>query len=251
MIGSEQRRMISPPVFVEPVNATLSTPGCRTRYAPVVGPSPGTTLTTPAGKPTSAASSASRSAVAGVCASGLSDDGAARGERRGELPRRHHAAGSSTARSARRRRPAPSACRRGASRRSASTGPRSSRSPRRRSGSSRSRTAISAFTDAIALPTLRVSSSASSLRFALIASASACRRRERSFAGRLAPVPVERGACGGDGAVDLRLAGELRAAERLAGRGLDELARLRALDGLAVDEEPELASRRDRHRGGC
>ena len=64
--------MISPPVFVEPVNATLSTPGCFTRYAPVVGPSPGTTLTAPAGKPTSAASSASRIAVSGVCGSGFS-----------------------------------------------------------------------------------------------------------------------------------------------------------------------------------
>jgi hypothetical protein len=63
--------MISPPVFVEPVKATLSTPGCRTRYAPVVGPSPGTMLIAPAGKPTSAASSASRSAVKGVWGSGL------------------------------------------------------------------------------------------------------------------------------------------------------------------------------------
>ena len=64
--------MISPPVFVEPVKATLSTPGWRTRYAPVVGPSPGTTLIAPAGKPTSVASSAIRSAVNGVCGSGLS-----------------------------------------------------------------------------------------------------------------------------------------------------------------------------------
>ena len=63
--------MISPPVFVEPVNATLSTPGCLTRYAPVVGPSPGTMLIAPAGKPTSAASSAMRSTESGVCGSGL------------------------------------------------------------------------------------------------------------------------------------------------------------------------------------
>ena len=64
--------MISPPVFVDPVNATLSTPGCLTRYAPVVGPSPGTMLITPGGNPTSAASSARRSALSGVCGSGLS-----------------------------------------------------------------------------------------------------------------------------------------------------------------------------------
>ena len=63
--------MISPPVLVEPVNAILSTPGWRTRYAPVDGPSPGTTLTDPAGNPTSVASSASRIAVSGVCGSGL------------------------------------------------------------------------------------------------------------------------------------------------------------------------------------
>ena len=72
LIGSEASRMISPPVFVEPVKAILSTPGCLTRYEPVVGPSPGTTLTTPAGKPTSAASSAIRSADSGVDGSGFS-----------------------------------------------------------------------------------------------------------------------------------------------------------------------------------
>jgi hypothetical protein len=69
--GDAARRMISAPVRVDPVNATLSTPGCATRYAPVVGPSPGTTLTTPGGIPTSPASSASRSAVSGVAGSGL------------------------------------------------------------------------------------------------------------------------------------------------------------------------------------
>jgi hypothetical protein len=67
--------------------------------------------------------------------------------------------------------------------------------------------------------------------------------------GRLAPVAVERGTRGLDGAVDLRLAGELRRAERLAGRGLDEVAGRGALDGLAVDEEPELACR-DGHPPG-
>ena len=38
----------------------------------MVGPSPVTMLIAPAGKPTSAASSASRSAVSGVCGSGFS-----------------------------------------------------------------------------------------------------------------------------------------------------------------------------------
>ena len=44
----------------------------RTRYAPAPGPSPGTTLTAPAGKPTSLASSAIRSTLSGVCGSGFS-----------------------------------------------------------------------------------------------------------------------------------------------------------------------------------
>ena len=64
--------MISAPVAVEPVNATLSTPGCLTRCAPTVVPGPGTTLIAPAGKPTSVASSAIRSADSGVAESGLS-----------------------------------------------------------------------------------------------------------------------------------------------------------------------------------
>ena len=42
--------MISPPVFVEPVNATLSTPGCLTRYAPVVGPVAGDDVDRAGGK---------------------------------------------------------------------------------------------------------------------------------------------------------------------------------------------------------
>ena len=44
-------------------------------------------------------------------------------------------------------------------------------------------TATSPFTDVTALPTLRVSSSVSSLRLATIASARAWMRRERSFGG--------------------------------------------------------------------
>ena len=82
--------MISPPVAVEPVKATFSTPGCWTRCAPTVGPGPGTTLIAPGGKPTSAASSAIRSADQRRRGVGLQDDRAARGERGRELPRRHH-----------------------------------------------------------------------------------------------------------------------------------------------------------------
>ena len=45
--------------------------GCRPIAWPVVSPRPGTTLSTPAGTPASAASSASRIAVRGVCSAGL------------------------------------------------------------------------------------------------------------------------------------------------------------------------------------
>src|SRR5204863_9607910 len=72
LIGPDASRMISPPVSVEPVNAILSTPGWRTRYAPVDVPGPGTMLTDPGGNPTSVASSPSRNAVKGVAESGLS-----------------------------------------------------------------------------------------------------------------------------------------------------------------------------------
>ena len=58
-------RMISWPVVVSPVNATLPTPGCAAMAAPADPPGPVTTLSTPAGMPASSASSASRIAVSG------------------------------------------------------------------------------------------------------------------------------------------------------------------------------------------
>ena len=63
------------------------------------------------------------------------------------------------------------------------------RSPKRRKRKFSIAWASSALTDEIALPTLRASSSASSLRFATSASASAWRRRERSFGGVLPQSP--------------------------------------------------------------
>src|SRR5258708_11117499 len=59
------------PVTCEPVNATLSTPGCEASAAPAVSPYPGTTLTTPGGMPASIASSASRSDVSGASSAGI------------------------------------------------------------------------------------------------------------------------------------------------------------------------------------
>ena len=61
---------ISRPTSVDPVNAILSMPGSSTSAAPVA-PSPVSTLSTPGGKPTSSASSPSRSAESGVCSAGL------------------------------------------------------------------------------------------------------------------------------------------------------------------------------------
>jgi hypothetical protein len=58
--------MISRPVDVSPVNAILSMPGCSTIIRPTREPGPVITLRTPGGRPTSAAISASASAVNGV-----------------------------------------------------------------------------------------------------------------------------------------------------------------------------------------
>mmetsp|Transcript_27102 Transcript_27102/g.48884 ORF Transcript_27102/g.48884 Transcript_27102/m.48884 type:complete len:247 (-) Transcript_27102:502-1242(-) len=54
------------PVAVEPVKATLWTPGCRASAAPTVGPKPETRLKTPLGSPVSAHSCANRRALSGV-----------------------------------------------------------------------------------------------------------------------------------------------------------------------------------------
>src|SRR5215470_4059608 len=59
------------PVAVEPVNATLSTPGCAASAAPVPRDRPVTTLTTPGGNPASATSSANPSVETGACSEGL------------------------------------------------------------------------------------------------------------------------------------------------------------------------------------
>ncbi len=59
-------RMISCPVVVSPVKATLPTPGWPASAAPAVPPGPVITFTTPGGKPASRASSPRRMAVSGV-----------------------------------------------------------------------------------------------------------------------------------------------------------------------------------------
>ena len=64
-------RWICLPTSVDPVNATLSTPGWATSAAPV-SPSPVSTFTTPGGSPACWHTSASSSAVSGVVSAGLS-----------------------------------------------------------------------------------------------------------------------------------------------------------------------------------
>ncbi len=68
---SPTARMSDLPTSVEPVNAILSTPGCRARASPMTAPGPVTTLSTPSGSPASAASSARRRAVSGDCDAGF------------------------------------------------------------------------------------------------------------------------------------------------------------------------------------
>ena len=64
--------MISPPVAVEPVKATLSTPGWRHEVRAGGRAVARDDVDAPGGKPTSVASSAIRSADSGVAGSGLS-----------------------------------------------------------------------------------------------------------------------------------------------------------------------------------
>jgi hypothetical protein len=60
------------PARVEPVNETMSTPGCAAMASPTTGPVPCTTLNAPAGTPASAATSARIAAVSGAISVGLS-----------------------------------------------------------------------------------------------------------------------------------------------------------------------------------
>ena len=59
------------PVAVDPVNATLSTPGCAARWAPGAPVEEVTTLTTPSGMPARATSSANPRVEPGACSEGL------------------------------------------------------------------------------------------------------------------------------------------------------------------------------------
>jgi hypothetical protein len=70
-IVAAQAAMIRLPASVEPVKATLSTPGWATRWAPA-SRSPGTTLTTPAGTPAAASASAKTKFDSGASGAGLS-----------------------------------------------------------------------------------------------------------------------------------------------------------------------------------
>ena len=58
------------PVAVEPVKATLSTPGCPASAAPASRLSPVTTLKTPAARPASYSTSAKAAVEAGECSDG-------------------------------------------------------------------------------------------------------------------------------------------------------------------------------------
>ena len=77
------------PTAVDPVKATLSTPGCSTRAAPVC-PAPVTMLSTPGGSPASAASSANSERGERGGLRRLEDHGVAGGQRRRHLPGQHH-----------------------------------------------------------------------------------------------------------------------------------------------------------------
>ena len=79
---------ISRPTTVDPVKATLSTPGWSTIAAPV-SPSPLRMLTVPGGIPASRTSSPSLNALSGVCSAGLRIVVQPAGQHRRQLPRGH------------------------------------------------------------------------------------------------------------------------------------------------------------------
>ena len=68
---SDEALAMALPAATEPVSDTMATSGWATRATPAVSPCPQTTFRTPGGR-TSAASSASRSAVYGVSSEGFS-----------------------------------------------------------------------------------------------------------------------------------------------------------------------------------
>jgi hypothetical protein len=68
---SAAARDTSRPAAVDPVNDTMSTPGCAASAAPTTGPVPTTTLNTPGGRPASSNASASSSAADGATSLGL------------------------------------------------------------------------------------------------------------------------------------------------------------------------------------
>ena len=77
------------PTSVEPVKATLLTPGCLTRASPAVSPKPGTMLMTPAGIPGLDGQLAHAEGGQGGLLGGLEDDGAAGRQRGAPLPGDH------------------------------------------------------------------------------------------------------------------------------------------------------------------
>ena len=77
------------PVSVSPVSEMRSTSMCAASAAPTTSPRPVTTLSTPSGTPASLASSASRTVVSGVARRRLEHDRVPGRERRPDLPDRH------------------------------------------------------------------------------------------------------------------------------------------------------------------
>src|SRR5262245_14815105 len=69
-VDAASRRM-DLPTSVLPVNAILSTPGCRTNAIPAPDPAPGRTCSTPGGRPASSPIRPSSRAVSGVWLAGL------------------------------------------------------------------------------------------------------------------------------------------------------------------------------------
>ncbi len=243
--------MISPPVFVEPVNATLSTPGCLTRYEPVVGPVAGHDVDRARREADFGRELRESQHTQRRLRIRLQHDGAAGGERGRQLPCRHQ------------QRVVPGDDLRADPDRLLQRVREQRAADRIRAAGDRADDGREEAEVLGGAGDLRLDGRdrlADVARLELGQLGAVCLDRvgegleqARALGRRRAtPGAVERGAGGLDRTVDVRLAGHRGPAERVAGGGLDQVPKLAGggLGDLAADEEPVIVARCDGHQWG-
>ncbi len=240
--------MISPPVLVEPVNATLSTPGWRDEVRAERRAVAGDDVDRPGGEADLGRQLGDAEHGERRLRVGLEDDGAAGGERRRELPRRHQ------------QRVVPRHDLRGDADRlllrvEEQRAADRVRAPGDRRGRRGEVAEVLGRAGELRLDRRDRLADVSRLELGELLAVRGDRVGERVQQaralgrGRLAPRAVDRRTRGRDRAVDVGLAAHRGAREQVAGRGLAQLAHLagRRLDRLAADVEAVLALGRDCH----